>query len=105
MIAATVHCLKFPNDRWQNALVWLALVGALGILMSSTVRYYSFKDIGWTKRQPSLVVVAIALLLWAVVFYSEQTLLIIASSYAVSGLTLALVRGVRHRLASRPAST
>jgi CDP-diacylglycerol--serine O-phosphatidyltransferase len=105
MIAATVHCLKFPNERWEGAAVWLTLVTALGLLMSSTVRYYSFKDIGWTRRQPSLVVVAIALMLWAVVFYSEQTLLIVASSYALSGLTLALVRGVRHRFASRPVST
>jgi len=105
MIAATVHGLKFPNERLDGAIVWLALVAALGILMSSTVRYYSFKDISWTRRQPSLVVVAIALLLWSVVYYSEQTLLIVASSYALSGLTLSLIRGVRHRFASRPAAT
>jgi CDP-diacylglycerol--serine O-phosphatidyltransferase len=103
MIAATVHCLKFQNESWRFALVWIALVGALAVLMSSTVRYYSFKDIGWTRRQPSLVVVAIALLVWAVVYYSEEVLLIIAGTYALSGLTLGLVRGVRHRLASRTA--
>jgi CDP-diacylglycerol--serine O-phosphatidyltransferase len=103
MIAATVHCLKFPNESWPFALVWLGLVGGLALLMSSTVRYYSFKDIGWTRRQPSLVVVAIALLVWAVVYYSEEVLLIVAGTYALSGLTLGLVRGVRHRLASRPA--
>jgi CDP-diacylglycerol--serine O-phosphatidyltransferase len=98
MIAATVHCLKFPNEGWRGGLVWIGLVGALALLMSSTVRYYSFKDIGWRRRHPSVVVVVIALIVWSVVYYSEEVLLIIASSYALSGLALELVRGVRHRM-------
>jgi CDP-diacylglycerol--serine O-phosphatidyltransferase len=101
MVAATVHCLKFPNERVTGALVWLALIGVLAVLMSSTVRYFSFKDMAWTRRQPSLVVVAMALLVAGVYRYSEQLLMIIASSYTLSGLSLALFRGVRHRLASR----
>lgn len=103
MIAATVHFMKYPNHSWSAGLVWIGLVGALALLMSSTVRYYSFKDIGWTRRQPSLVVVAIALVVWLVVYYSEEVLLVIAGTYSLSGLTLGMVRGVRHRLASRPA--
>ena len=49
------------------SILWLLLVVALGVLMSSTVRYYSFKDIQWTRRQPSLAVVLIALLIGAMV--------------------------------------
>jgi CDP-diacylglycerol--serine O-phosphatidyltransferase len=103
MIAATVHFMKNPNQSWTAGLIWIGLVGALALLMSSTVRYYSFKDIGWTRRQPSLVVVAIALVVWLVVYYSEEVLLVVAGTYSLSGLTLGMVRGVRHRLASRPA--
>lgn len=101
MLAATVHCLKAPAERWDTALACLLLVAILAALMSSTVRYYSFKDIGWTRRQPSLIVVAMALLVVTVYYYSEETLLIIASTYTLSGLILSLVRGLRHRLASR----
>ncbi|MBI1749079.1 MAG: phosphatidylcholine/phosphatidylserine synthase [Acidobacteria bacterium] len=102
MVAASVHALKFPLEGWRGSLLWLALVGAIAALMSSTIRYYSGKDLGWTRRQPSLVVVALALLGWSIVEYSEEMLLIIASLYAVSGPTLVLLRGVRHRLASQP---
>ena len=73
--------------------------------MSSTLRYYSFKDIQWTKRQPSLAVVLMALLIGAaiVLFSRPHCSLIIASVYTLHGVVLQLVRTVRHRLASRPA--
>ena len=80
------------------------MMGALGALMASTIRYFSGKDLGWTRRQPSLVVVALALLGWSIVEYSEQVLLTIASIYTTSGLVLALVRALRHRLAAQPTS-
>ena len=60
MIAAVVHAFRNPIDDSRISLLWLALIAALGILMSSTLRHYSFKDIQWTKRQPSLAIV-----LWA----------------------------------------
>jgi CDP-diacylglycerol--serine O-phosphatidyltransferase len=101
MVAAVVHGLKFPLDRPLDSFLWLAMVAALAALMASTIRYYSGKDLGWTRRQPSVVVIALGLLLVAVYEYSEQVLLIVASVYTVSGLTLALIRGVRHRLASQ----
>ncbi|MBI3668462.1 MAG: CDP-diacylglycerol--serine O-phosphatidyltransferase [Acidobacteria bacterium] len=103
MIAATVHAWKAPIDDWRWAAAWLALVAGLAALMTSTVRHYSFKDIPWTRRQPSLAVVLAALLGGAIVFYSEEALLLIASSYTLSGITLHVVRVVRHRLVSRPA--
>jgi phosphatidylserine synthase len=81
----------------------LALVVALGVLMSSTLRHYSFKDIQWTKRQPSLAIVLVALLIGAVFRFSQITLLVIASAYTLHGVTLQLVRYARHRLASRTA--
>jgi CDP-diacylglycerol--serine O-phosphatidyltransferase len=103
MIAATVHAWKTSIDDWRWAIAWLALVTGLAALMTSPVRHYSFKDIPWTRRQPSLAVVLAALLGGAIVFYSEEVLLLIASTYTISGITLHLVRVVRHRLVSRPA--
>lgn len=102
MVAAAVHGLKFPLERSLDSFLWLAMMAALAALMVSTIRYFSGKDLGWTRRQPSVVVIALALLGWSVVEYSEQVLLLIASSYTISGLTLALVRALRHRLAAQP---
>src|SRR5438128_9630868 len=102
MIAATVHAWKTPIEDWRWSLAWLALVSALAALMTSTVRHYSFKDMPWTRRQPSLAFVLIALLIGLVIRYSEEVLLLIAATYTASGITLHVVRAVRHRLVSRP---
>src|SRR5690242_11363353 len=49
VIAALVHGFKHPlqDERW--AMAWLLLAAALGALMTSTIRYYSFKDVPWTR--------------------------------------------------------
>jgi CDP-diacylglycerol---serine O-phosphatidyltransferase len=103
MIAAVVHAFRTPIDDTRISLLWLVLVVCLGILMSSTVKHYSFKDIQWTKRQPSLAIVLVALLISGIFLFSGPTLLILASVYTLHGVTLQLVRFVRHRLASRTA--
>ncbi len=103
MVAAVVHYGKSPIEDWRWAFAWLALIAILAMLMASTMRYYSFKDLGWHMRQPSLVVVLIALLVWSIVLYSEEVLLILATLYTLSGPTYWLARTVRHRLASRTA--
>jgi len=103
MIAAVIHAFPKPIEDARVSVLVLALMIALGVLMSSTVRHYSFKDIPWTKRWPSLAVLLLVLLAGAIVRFSRPTLLLIASAYAVHGIILHLVRFVRHRLASRPA--
>ncbi len=103
MIAAIVHFVVYPIQDVKISLLWLLLVLALGLLMSSSLRYYSFKDIQWTRRQPSLAVVLIALLIGAAVYLSRPTLLAVAGAYTLHGVVLQVVRTVRHRLASRPA--
>lgn len=104
MIAATVHYFfGIPISDVRFSVLWLLLVLALGILMSSSIRHYSFKDIQWTRRWPSLSVVLLALLVGAIWFFSRYTLLIIASAYLIHGMVLQLVRAVRHRTVSRHA--
>lgn len=103
MIAAVVHCFNAPLQNPRVSLLWLAMVVALGLLMSSSIRHFSFKDIPWARRQQSLAVVLLVILVGAVVRFSQATLLAIASAYAVHGLVLQLVRAVRHRVAARPA--
>jgi CDP-diacylglycerol--serine O-phosphatidyltransferase len=103
MIAAVVHALKIPINDWRWSIPWLAMVLACAFLMVSSVRYPSFKQIPWGKRQHSLMIVVGALLIWSIVVYSEIVLILIASAYCISGLTIHVVRHVRHRLVSRTA--
>lgn len=103
MVAAVVHALKIPISDWRWSIPWLALELSLAFLMVSSVRYPSFKQIPWGKRQHSLMIVVGALLIWSIVVYSEIVLILIASAYSASGLVIHLVRHVRHRLVSRTA--
>ena len=97
MVAAVVHFHYNPIQDVRLSLLWLLLLVALGVLMSSRVRHYSFKDIHWARRLPSLTVVAVALLLGAIVYFSRITILTLASAYVLHGVTLQVVRSIRHR--------
>src|SRR5213080_1981332 len=101
MIAALVHGFKEPLHDWRWSVVWICITLALAALMTSTIRFYSFKDIPWTRKQPSLAVVLLALLCAAIWRWSESVLFLIASSYAIVGVILHVLRFARHRLASR----
>jgi CDP-diacylglycerol--serine O-phosphatidyltransferase len=102
-IAALVHGFKVPLQDWRWSLGWLLLAAMLGALMTSTIRYYSFKDIPWTRRQPSLAIVLLLLLVAVIWRFSEYTLVILASAYSITGVVLHIVRSLRHRLVSRTA--
>jgi hypothetical protein len=67
------------------------------------LRHYSFKDIQWTKRQPSLAIVLWVPLIGAIIFLSRPTLLAIAAAYTLHGIVLQVVRFARRRPASRTA--
>src|ERR1700722_11884507 len=103
MIAATVHALKYPIQDWRWSVAWISLVLGLAYLMTSTIRFYSFKDLPWTRKQPSLTIVMIALLGAAIWRWSEEVLLLVAATYTATGVTLHIVRLLRHRLVSRTA--
>jgi CDP-diacylglycerol--serine O-phosphatidyltransferase len=91
------------GNRYFVGLPTPAAAGVIAVLMSSTLRFFSFKDIPLTRRQPSLAVILLALLVGAVVYFSHATLLLLTAAYMLHGPVMQLVRTVRHRLASRPA--
>jgi CDP-diacylglycerol--serine O-phosphatidyltransferase len=104
MLASVVHFSGGgPIQDVGAAVLWLLLIVALGALMTSTVRYYSFKNVEWTRRQPSLALLLLAILVGLVAYFSKITLLTLATVYVMQGFVLHMVRTVRHRLASRHA--
>ena len=73
LIAALVHGFHAdgPLHDWRWSVAWFLLAAGLGALMTSTVRYYSFKDIPLTRKQPSLAIVLLCLLVGVIWRYSE----------------------------------
>lgn len=103
MIAAIVHGFKSPLQDWRWSTAWFLLTAALGALMTSTIRYYSFKDLPWKRRQPSLTIVLLVVMIGAIWRYSEYVLVIFASSYTVICVALHVIRLLRRRTVPRAA--
>ena len=94
-IAAVVHYYKQPVATWTFSLAWLVVVGVLGFLMVSRMRYYSFKALDLRKRRTYLAIIAIGLVIGGMWFYSEPVLLTVAITYAVSGIVLRITSKIR----------
>jgi CDP-diacylglycerol--serine O-phosphatidyltransferase len=103
-IAAVVHGFWSPIQDWRVSLLWLLVVLLLALLMVSTVRYSSFKEVRWKRRQPSVMIVLVAVLLAGTFFYSEIVFLLLAGIYVMHGPILQLWRSVRHGQAGGPAA-
>jgi CDP-diacylglycerol--serine O-phosphatidyltransferase len=103
LIAACVHALKIPIEDWRWSIVWMGVVAGAAGLMASTVRFRSFKDIPWARRQPSVLIVPIAVLVPLIFYFSEVTLMLIATCYVAIGVALHILRVARHHLGSHPA--
>ena len=69
----------------------MLIVVADAALMSSTVRYRSFKEMPMARSRPSLLIVLIGLLIGLIVTNSEVVLMLIATIFVASGLTLHVV--------------
>ncbi len=87
VIAAVVHFeAGEPIALWYTALTWVAMVAAVGYLMVSTWRFYSFKDIDFGTRRPFRLIVLMAGLFALIWFFSRQVLFAIALLYMFSGI-------------------
>jgi CDP-diacylglycerol---serine O-phosphatidyltransferase len=102
MLAATVYYFHgIPIQDLRVSILWLALMIALSVLMSSTLRFFSFKDIPLRRKQPSLFVILLALLLASLLYFSHQMLFIMTAAYTLHGPIMQVFR--HFRLRSRPA--
>jgi CDP-diacylglycerol---serine O-phosphatidyltransferase len=104
VVAAIIHGFKVPLHDYRWSIAWFLLLAGLGALMTSTIRYYSFKDLPFTRKQPSLAVIVLLMLIAVTWVYSEIALVMFACTYATTGVALHFVRFFRHRFAPRPAN-
>lgn len=111
IIAATVHFkLGDPIGNWGNVYVaigWGVLVLCTALLMVSTWRFPSFKDIDFRSRHPFRLVIVIAAVIAAIWYASDWALFAIAMLYMFSGVANGmgfLFRGRRRKLRETPAN-
>jgi len=95
VIAALIHCIKYPVNDWMWSPVWLAIVIILAYLMISKVRYPSFKAFDLRRRRPYVAVILIGIVAYLIWTYSEPVLLAIALVYALSGPISRLIGKIR----------
>ena len=76
----------FVIDARAYSFALLLLVVFLSFLMVSTLRYSSFKGVGARNYHPRMVILALALVVLLIWFYSQWSLLIIMTTYVLHGL-------------------
>jgi CDP-diacylglycerol--serine O-phosphatidyltransferase len=87
LLAASVHlCGGYPVEYWWVALIWLALVGTSGFLMVSTWRFWSGKELSFSRRHPYQILLLIALVLFLIFRFSQGVLFTLALIYMFSGI-------------------
>ncbi len=68
---------------------------ALSLLMVSSIKYYSFKDLNFFSRKPFMTFVLIVCVLFIIVLEPQVMLFVSALSYAVSGPVWTLIKLAR----------
>lgn len=102
-IAAIVFMDPSPVRSVAVCITWLAAVAVTGLLMISTWRYPSFKQVNVSKPRTPLIVLivgGVAFLIWE---WPQPVLLAASSAYVASGIAFRIVSLVRRRKRVHPA--
>lgn len=103
-IAAIVFMEPAPVRNFAVSVMWLVAVGVIGILMVSTWRYPSFKQVSVSKPRTPLIVLMVggaAFLIWE---WPQPVLLAAASAYVASGIAIRVASAIRRHRRSRVAA-
>jgi len=94
LIAAIVHYENGQVNDWVGwPVMWMAIVLGTALLMVSTWRYYSFKDIHLGRVN----IVLIATVFGLIYLYSEVVLLLVAVLYTGSGVVFRVAHMFRRK--------
>jgi CDP-diacylglycerol--serine O-phosphatidyltransferase len=88
LLAATVHlCYGIPvqDGWWWIAIPWLVLVGLSAFLMVSTWRFWSAKEINFSRSRPFQLLSFLAII-YVILRFSQVALFSIAMMYMFSGI-------------------
>ncbi len=93
-----------PLESWTLSLAWLAVIGMVSFLMVSTWRYRSFKDLNLLHPRSPLTVILLGALIALIYYHSQPVLLIMATTYVLSGVIVRIAGIVRRLRPHTPAA-
>jgi len=102
LIAAIIHFTPRPlvyygPERAEiYSVMLMALVGFLSVLMVSTIRFSSFKEVGTRTRSMRTIIIVVAFFM-LIILYSQHVLLGLATSYILYGLLSRAIGMFRRR--------
>jgi CDP-diacylglycerol---serine O-phosphatidyltransferase len=103
LLAATVHFFNaYPVEAWWVSISWLVLVAVCTFLMVSTWRFWSAKEINFSRRHPFQLPVLLAIVLYIILRYSNVVLFFAALAYMFSGIWARAAYGWSRRRRRRP---
>jgi CDP-diacylglycerol--serine O-phosphatidyltransferase len=103
LLAASVHFFNaYPVEEWWVAVPWLILVGLTAFLMVSTWRFWSAKEINFSRRHPFQLLVLLAVVAYIVLRYSNVVMFPLALAYMFSGIWARAAYGWSRRRRRRP---
>jgi len=106
LLAASVHFfMGIPNPAWWVAILWLLLVGTCGFLMVSTWRFWSGKEINFSRRHPFQMLPLIAIALFLLIRFSQFALFACALVYMFSGIWARAAYSWSRRRRHRPTAS
>ena len=87
LLASTVHvCYGYPVLAWWVAIPWLFLVGLSGFLMVSTWRFWSGKEINFSRSHPFQLLLVLAVVFYVIFRFSNVVFFAIGLTYMFSGI-------------------
>jgi CDP-diacylglycerol--serine O-phosphatidyltransferase len=101
-VAAAVYVDTAPVRSFAFSVAWLVAIVIVSLLMVSTWRYPSFKQVSVSKPRTPLTVLlvgGIGFLIWE---WSQPVLLAAACAYLLSGIIMRLAGILRRRKKARP---
>jgi CDP-diacylglycerol--serine O-phosphatidyltransferase len=105
-LASSVHlCYGYPILAWWVAALWLVLVGLSGFLMVSTWRFWSGKEINFSRSHPFQLLFLLAIVFYVMLRYSNFVFFAIGLTYTFSGIWARAAYGWTRRRRRRPDGT
>ena len=87
LLAACVHvCQGYPVENRWVAFIWIGIVGVTGFLMVSTWRFWSGKELSFSRRHSFRTLFFIAIALYVIIRFSQAVLFLWALVYMFSGI-------------------
>jgi len=104
IVAATVHYFYgIPNQAWWIGLIWLALVGLCGFLMVSTWRFWSAKELNFSRSHPFQLLLVLVTVCYVMYRFSNFVFFAMGLIYMFSGIWARAAYGWTRRRRRRPA--